>query len=54
MDLVWVLGSGLLLFVVPFSTSGKWLVGIIAELVLAFAALQWFGIRRVREGEQYG
>ena len=47
LDLAWVLGSGLLLLLVPLSTGGKWLVGMIADLVLLFAVLQWLGIRRV-------
>jgi hypothetical protein len=54
MDLAWVVGSYVLLFTVPFSIDGKWLVGVVAELVLAFAVLQWIGIRRIRKSEQYG
>ena len=49
MDLAWVLGSCVLVFVVPFSTKGKWVVGLVAELVLVFAALQCVGIRRMRK-----
>ena len=47
-DLVWVLGSYALIFEVPFSTGGKWVVGVVAELVLVFAVLQFVGIRRIR------
>jgi hypothetical protein len=50
LDLAWVIGSYPLLFVVPFSTSGKWIVGIVAEVVMLFALVQWLGIRRVRKG----
>jgi hypothetical protein len=50
LDAVWVLGSYPLLFVVPFSTSGKWVVGIVAEVVMVFALVQWLGIRRIRKG----
>ena len=50
LDAVWVIGSYPLLFVVPFSTSGKWVVGIVAEVVMVFALLQWLGIRRIRKG----
>lgn len=53
LDLLWVAGSYLLLLLVRFSTDGKWLVIVVAELVLVFAALQWFGIRRIRRAEQY-
>ena len=48
LDLAWVIGSYPLLFVVPFSTSGKWIVGIVAEVVMLFALLQWLGIQRIR------
>lgn len=54
MDLAWVLGSYGLLFVVPFSTRGKWVVGAVAELVLMFAVLQFLGIRRIEKSEQFG
>jgi hypothetical protein len=50
LDLAWVIGSYPLLFVVSFSTSGKWIVGIVAEVVMLFALVQWLGIRRIRKG----
>ena len=53
MDVVWVVGSVALLAAVPFSTGGKTAVASVADLVLAFAILQWLGIRRVRKGEQH-
>ena len=49
MDAVWVVGSYALIFLVPFRAGGKWVVALVAELVLAFAILQWLGIRRVRK-----
>jgi hypothetical protein len=52
MDAVWVLGSYALLFIVPFSAGGKWLIVLLAEIVLAFAVLQIFGIRRIRKGDR--
>jgi len=51
MDAMWVVGSYLLIFVMPFSSGGKWLIALVAEVVLAFAILQWLGIRRVRRAE---
>jgi hypothetical protein len=54
MDLVWVLGSYVLIFVVPFSMGGKWIVGVVAELVLVFAVLQIVGIRKIEKSEQFG
>ena len=53
MDALWVVGSYGLIFAVPFSVSGKWVLAMVAELVLAFAVLQWLGIRRIRKSEQY-
>lgn len=53
MDAVWVIGSYVLIFVVPFSVGGKWVVALIAELVLAFAIVQWLGIRKIRKSGQY-
>jgi hypothetical protein len=42
-----------LIFVVPFSVGRKWVVAVVAELLLAFATLQWLGIRRIRKSERY-
>jgi hypothetical protein len=53
MDVIWVVGSYTLILAVPFSVGGKWVVALVAELVLAFAVLQWLGIRRIRKSEQY-
>ena len=47
MDVVWVVASYALIVVVPFSVGGKWVVALVAELVLAFAVLQGMGVRRV-------
>jgi hypothetical protein len=41
-----------LIFVVPFSVGGKWVVAVVAELLLARATLQWLGIRRIRKSER--
>ena len=53
MDAVWVVGSYTLIFVVPFSVGGKWVVALVAELVLAFAITQWLGIRKIRKSERF-
>jgi hypothetical protein len=53
MDLVWVVGSYVLILVVPFSVGGKWMIASVAELVLAFAILQWLGIRRIKSTAHY-
>ena len=48
-DLVWVLGSAVLIFadLVPFTDAGKWAIAIIADIVLVFAVLQYVGLRRI-------
>jgi len=51
LDAMWVIGSYLLIFVVPFSSGGKWMIALVAEAVLAFAVLQLLGIRRVQRAE---
>jgi hypothetical protein len=53
MDSAWVVGSYALIFVVPFSVGGKWTVALVAELVLAFAIVQWMGIRKIRKHQQH-
>jgi hypothetical protein len=54
MDVAWVIGSYVLIFIVPFSTEGKWVVAVIAELVLVFAVLQFVGIRRIQKSQRFG
>lgn len=54
MDLAWVISSSVLIFTVPFSVEGKWVVGAVAELVLLFAVLQFVGLRRIQKAEQSG
>jgi hypothetical protein len=51
MDTVWVAGSYALIFAVPFSAGGKWVVALVAELVMVFAIVQWLGIRKIRRSE---
>lgn len=49
LDLVWVMGSYLLIFsgVFPLTTAGKWIVGLVAEVVFIFAVLEGIGLRRL-------
>ena len=49
LDLLWVGGSYLLIFsgIVPFTTAGKWIVGLLAEVVFIFAILEFIGLRRL-------
>jgi len=53
LDLAWVLSSYVLIFVVPFSAEGKWVVGVVAGLVSVFAVLQFVGIRRMQKNENF-
>ena len=48
-NLVWVLGSALLIFadLVPFTTAGKWTIAIVADVVLILAIFQYIGLRRL-------
>ena len=48
MDLAWVAGSYVTLAVAPFAVEGKWLIAMVADLVLVFAVLQWMGIHRIQ------
>jgi len=52
LDMVWVVGSYALLFAVRFSSGGKWVVALVAELVFLFAVMQWLGLRRVGRSRQ--
>ena len=49
-DLAWVLGSAVLIFanLVDFTTAGKWVIAIVADIVLVFAILQFVGLRRLK------
>ena len=49
-DILWVLGSVVLLFLQPFgiSTAGNILIAIVAFVVLVFAILQYQGIQRLQ------
>jgi hypothetical protein len=51
MDVAWVIGSYVLIFILPFSTEGKWVVAVVAEAVLVFAVLQFVGIRRIQKSK---
>ncbi len=48
LDAAWVVGSAVLIFTGLLSVAGNWLVAIIADIVLIFAALQFYGLRKLR------
>lgn len=49
LDVLWVVGSGVLIFsgVLDMTPAGKWLIAILADIVLLFAVLQTIGLRRL-------
>jgi len=49
-DTVWVVASLVLLLIgwPPFTTAGRWLVVIIADIVAVFAIVQFIGLRRLK------
>jgi hypothetical protein len=50
LDVVWVIGSALILLTDAFglSTEGRWLVLILADLVAVFAIIEFIGLRRLK------
>jgi hypothetical protein len=48
-NLTWVLASAILIFanLVPFTTTGKWIIALIADAVLVLAIFQFIGLRRL-------
>jgi len=49
-DSVWVVGSVILLLGswIPFTTEGKWAVGLVSVIVALFASLEFYGSLRAR------
>ena len=48
LDLGWVLGSAAAIVLADLTVTGKWVVGVLADLVLAFAVAQLWGILRLK------
>jgi len=48
-DVAWVLGSAVILLTDAFSlsTTGKWIVLMVADVVLLFAIVQYLGLRKM-------
>lgn len=51
MDLAWVALSVPVVVFAPLASPGKWVVTVIAAVVLLFAGTQWIGIRRNQRRE---
>ena len=52
LDLAWILVSILIVSLGNFSKGGNWATIIVADIVLVFAALQFFGLLRLGRDEQ--
>jgi hypothetical protein len=48
LDAAWVVGSGALILSGVLSHSGNWLVALVADIVLVFAIIQFYGVRKMR------
>jgi hypothetical protein len=48
LDLAWVIASATVIFAGVLTAIGNWIVGSVAEVVLVFALVQFFGIRKIR------
>ena len=48
LDGAWVVGSGLLILTGMLSVTGNWLVALVADIVLVFAILQFYGLRKIK------
>jgi hypothetical protein len=48
LDTVWVVGSAVVIVAGVLSTTGNWIVVFVAEIVLAFAILQFLGLRKMK------
>jgi hypothetical protein len=53
MDIAWVIGSFILLFVLwsTLTVAGKWFIFLQAEAVATFALFQFIGLRRLQKNE---
>ena len=52
LDILWVVGSCVLVFAATLSSGGKWIVALVAEMVLLFGFMQWLGLRRIGRSER--
>lgn len=52
MDLAWVALSVPVVVFAPLASQGKWVVTVVAAVVLSFAIAQWIGIRRINGASQ--
>lgn len=48
MDLLWVAGSAVVIFLGILATTGDRIIAIVADIVLLFGILQWYGLKRMQ------
>jgi hypothetical protein len=48
LDMAWVIGSAAVILAGVLTVAGNWIVGLVADVVLLFAVLQFVGIRKLR------
>jgi len=48
LDAAWVAGSAVVIFAGILTTTGNWMVAVVADIVLLFALLQLYGLRKRR------
>ena len=49
LDAAWVVGSAVVIFAGVLTTTGNWVVAIVADVVLLFALLQIYGLRQMQQ-----
>ncbi|WP_145458894.1 hypothetical protein [Gimesia panareensis] len=49
LDIVWVSGSGVVIFAGTLNSTGNWGVAILADIVLMFALLQYWGLCKIHK-----
>jgi hypothetical protein len=49
LDVLWVVGSAVVIFAGFLNSTGNWAAGILADFVLVFAICQFIGLRRVQQ-----
>jgi hypothetical protein len=50
LDVAWVVASAVVILLGDLTIIGKWVVGVVADVVLAFAIMQVVGILRLKTG----
>lgn len=53
LDTGWVAGSAVLIFAGVLTTTGNWIVAIVAGIVLFFGLLQFYGVRQMRHAKAF-